>query len=151
MQTTGRRLPQPLDDVWPAVPDAVTPIRHAVLGYARAAGARPGALDAIGLAVSEAATNAVLHAFVGRAPGHIFMSAQLVDAGTLRVTVADDGRGVRPHPASTGLGLGLALIAEVTQNMRVGRGTDGGTGVAMEFALARERPVSPGRPGPPPP
>ncbi len=118
-----------------AVPDAVAEIRHALVGYAETIGATSRALDAIALAVTEAATNAVLHAFVGAAPGHIAVTAEVAGDGRLLVLVADDGRGMAPRPDSCGLGLGLPLITQLAQRVQIGRSADGGTAVRMEFDL----------------
>src|SRR4051812_34854666 len=67
--------------------------------------------DAIGVVVSEAVTNAVLHAYRDRErPGEVHVSAHLHAEG-LEVAIADDGVGLRPRPDSPGVGLGMPLIA----------------------------------------
>jgi len=118
-----------------AVPDAVADIRHALVRHTETIGATSRVLDAIALAVTEAATNAVLHAFVGVAPGHIAVTAELVEDRRLAVLVADDGLGMVPRPDSSGLGLGLPLITQLAQRVQIGRSADGGTAVRMEFEL----------------
>ena len=59
--------------------------------------------DAVGVVVSEAVTNAVLHAYRDRdQPGRVHVSASLDDHG-VQVAVDDDGLGMRPRvdsPAS---------------------------------------------------
>ena len=58
--------------------------------------------DAIGVVVSEAVTNAVLHAYRDRErPGQVHVSADLHEEG-VEVAVADDGLGMRPRPDSPG-------------------------------------------------
>ena len=55
--------PAELDLVLPVEPPSVPAARHAVEDVARAAGACPGTVEALRLAVSEACTNVVLHAY----------------------------------------------------------------------------------------
>jgi PAS domain-containing protein len=86
------------------------------------------------LCVSEAATNAVVHAFVDDEPGTL-----TVNAGTapdrLVVRVTDDGSGMRPRPDSPGLGLGLPTIGQLAAQLDLRVGEDGrGTEVRMAFA-----------------
>ena len=120
---------------WSAVPDAVAPIRRAVVGYAETLGATARSTEAIALAVSEAATNAVLHAYVGIARGQITVTAERLEPDDLLVLVADDGRGMTPRPDSPGMGLGLPLIAQVAKSVQVSHGARGGTVIQMRFAL----------------
>jgi anti-sigma regulatory factor (Ser/Thr protein kinase) len=123
--------------VWSAVPESVPDVRHWLIDRAREAGAGPRALDAIGLAAAEAATNAVLHAFndwVG--VGEIAVSAELLDYDRIRVVVADNGSGLRPRPDSPGLGLGLPLISQLADDVEITTPPAGGTEVRMDFGLA---------------
>src|SRR6202162_6180226 len=57
----------------------------------------------IGLIVNELVTNAVKYAFPGEAKGTVTVTLKRVP-GELRLTVADDGRGLDPQRASSGLG-----------------------------------------------
>jgi serine/threonine-protein kinase RsbW len=86
------------------------------------------------LAVSEAVGNAVLHAFRGRTPGKVRVSAR-ADRARLFVTVADDGTGMRPNLQSPGLGLGLSLITKLAHDVRFDSTPDGTT-VTMIFPLS---------------
>ena len=63
----------------------------------------------VALCVSEAVTNAVVHAFRDREgrSGTIRVLAECTDGRMLRVSVEDDGVGVSPRSDSPGLGLGL--------------------------------------------
>jgi serine/threonine-protein kinase RsbW/stage II sporulation protein AB (anti-sigma F factor) len=124
---------------WPAVAQSVAAARRVAVDFAGRLGATPAALAAVELAVSEAMTNAVQHAYAGRdgsGPGSVTLTVEPVD-GALRVVVADDGVGMRPRPDSSGLGLGLPLIAQITQSFEVQQPPSGGTVLAMRFDLQR--------------
>jgi PAS domain S-box-containing protein len=57
----------------------------------------------IGLIVNELVTNAVKYAFPGEAKGTVVVTLKRVP-GALRLTVADDGQGLDPRRADSGLG-----------------------------------------------
>jgi PAS domain S-box-containing protein len=57
----------------------------------------------IGLIVNELVTNAVKYAFPGKSSGTVMIALKRVP-GELRLTVADDGQGVDPRRADSGLG-----------------------------------------------
>src|ERR1044071_7534557 len=90
-----------------ATADQVAVLRSQVTKYAQEVGVPDGRLGDVRLAVSEAATNAVLHAYRDRDPGQIRVDARVLDDGRLRIVVEDDGFGPLPRPDSPGLGLGL--------------------------------------------
>jgi len=82
--------------------------------------------DAIGrrrLAVSEAATNAVVPRLPGAA-GELRLHA-FVESGELKVVIADDGDGLLPRTDSPGLGLGLPIMSAVSERCEVVSGPDG--------------------------
>src|SRR3954453_12462535 len=59
--------------------------------------------DAISVVVSEAVTNAVLHAYAdAERPGEVHLSARVDDDG-VEIAVSDDGAGLRPRPDSPGV------------------------------------------------
>src|SRR5687768_5580945 len=98
---------------WPAVPENVALARRTIVAHLREAETTDPPLSDVALAVSEAATNVVTHAFVDR-PAGVFRVAIDSDDERLEVLVEDDGRGMVPRPDSPGLGLGLPLIATVS-------------------------------------
>jgi serine/threonine-protein kinase RsbW len=108
---------------------------------ARECGLAGEALGDVLLAVSEAATNAVLHAYLeaGR-PGPLLLSARLMD-DIVHVVVRDHGRGMTPRPDSPGLGLGLPLMTRLADAVQISTHPDGGTEVRMTFTV--ERPPHP--------
>ena len=130
-RSTGR-----LSKVWPAVAASVAEARTAVSAFAQAAGATADALAAVSLAVSEAVTNAVLHAYLDRDDARHRRGARgAARPSTVVVVVADEGRGMLPRTDSPGLGLGLPLIAQMTQSLEVHDRDGGGTEIRMAFAL----------------
>jgi serine/threonine-protein kinase RsbW/stage II sporulation protein AB (anti-sigma F factor) len=125
--------PLPLVTRFPAQPAAVAAIRREVTAYGREHGVADP--DGLALAVSEAVTNVVLHAYVDApTPGEVEVVAQRrVDDG-LEVRVCDDGRGMVPRSDSPGLGLGLPLVASLAEHLEVQARPDGGTRLRMTFA-----------------
>jgi len=119
---------------FPAEPVIVAQARRGVSEFARTLGADEEVLGGITLAVSEAATNAVLHAFVDLPPGRVSVTAEAGD-GSIRVRVIDDGRGMTPRSDSPGLGLGLSMMASMASSCDIREGPSGrGTEVSMTFA-----------------
>lgn len=140
---------QGFSDCYPAVAESVPTIRTALTEFATEAGVRGERLEAIRLAVSEAATNCVLHAYTGTA-GTIQISGERV-GGEFWMFIADDGVGLRPRGPHSGLGLGLALIAQLSDDFQILSRSTGGTELRIQFRLAgREQPDCenrrPGRP-----
>src|SRR3954451_9479263 len=89
---------------WPAVPESVSAARRAVVDFACRHGATPAALAAIELAVSEAMTNAVQHAYPDADElGPVTITGGTCDA-MLVIEVTDRGAGMRPRHDSPGLG-----------------------------------------------
>ncbi|MDQ6836318.1 MAG: ATP-binding protein [Actinomycetota bacterium] len=111
--------------------------RRAVCQFAAQSGADETLIDAVRLATSEALTNAVVHAYRGE-PGSVYVTAA-APSGELWVLIADDGGGLEPQADRPGLGLGLALIAQVSDELaivpRAGRGTE----VRMRFDLLERK------------
>lgn len=114
-----------------AVPAAVPVLRTAATECLEAAGIGEPLLGAIRIAVSEAVSNAVLHAYEAD-PGEVELSVE-VASGEVRVTVADGGLGLRPRPQSPGAGLGLPIISALATTVELGLGEDGGTSIRMTF------------------
>jgi serine/threonine-protein kinase RsbW/stage II sporulation protein AB (anti-sigma F factor) len=92
--------------------------------------------DDVALAVTEAVTNAVVHAYRGGAEGRVRVVACARETGLL-VVVRDYGCGMQPHPGSPGAGLGLAVIGALADEMNIERPDDGGgTRIRIRFPLA---------------
>jgi anti-sigma regulatory factor (Ser/Thr protein kinase) len=120
----------------PAVPASVQRVRDAV--RALAAG-RVSGLGDVDLAVTEAATNVVVHAYrdraAGDAPGVLHLTVRRED-GFLHVSIADDGVGLSPRRDSPGLGFGLGLIARFADELEIEQ-INPGTRLTMRFKLSR--------------
>jgi serine/threonine-protein kinase RsbW len=121
---------------FPAESQSVSRARHAVTGFAREHGVPAGLLGNIALAVSEACTNVVVHAYRQDAGAGELSVGLVLGEGTLRVQIADEGMGMRPRTDSPGLGLGLPIIASVADGFAIEPGADGGTELCMRFDLA---------------
>jgi serine/threonine-protein kinase RsbW/stage II sporulation protein AB (anti-sigma F factor) len=120
----------------PARPESVGELRREIVTYARSLGASEAACDAVALATSEALTNAVVHAYVDQDPGRLFVEAWHDPDGYVLVLVCDEGRGMLPRTDSRGLGLGLSLIAQMADDVRVtDRPDTPGTIVSLRFSL----------------
>ena len=122
-----------LTETYAAGPQVVGRARATLADFALAAGATAVQADAVRLAVSEAMTNAVVHAYRG-GPGSIQVTAAAV-AGELWILIADDGGGLQPQADRPGLGLGLGLISQVSDDLAIVSRTGGGTEVRMRFTL----------------
>lgn len=120
-----------LDNRWPAIPASVAAARRAVATTLQEHETPDPPLSDISLVVSEAVTNAIIHAFVDRDPGQFRVRVSI--DGEIEIIVEDDGRGMAPRPDSPGMGLGLPLIATLTQRFDIRAGTEGGTRVCAWF------------------
>lgn len=117
----------------PARAENVAVVRHALGGLADAYGVPDATLADIRLAVTEACTNVVVHAYPG-GEGAMGISASLRD-DLVELVVFDDGRGIIPRPDSPGLGLGLPLIATLAESLELGAANGHGSEVRMAFRL----------------
>lgn len=120
---------------YPAVPDTVASARNALADFAREAGATDQQLHAIRLAASEAITNAVVHAYERLEDGHVQISASYIER-ELWLLISDAGHGMRTRRNSRGLGLGLALIAQLADDFQIMSRGAAGTELRMRFNLS---------------
>lgn len=117
----------------PAEPGSVGIVRHVLGGLAEAAGLDPEGLADVRLAVSEACTNVVVHAYADGTAGRLDVEAR-VERPLLHVVVRDQGRGLGPRLDSPGLGIGLPILAAVTERVEFS-GSPQGTEVRMAFVV----------------
>jgi serine/threonine-protein kinase RsbW len=121
--------------VLPAAPENVVVARQAITGLCEGLGFPSRATDDVRLAVTEACTNVVVHAYAAdTAAAQLEVEANAVDQD-LHITVRDQGRGMGVFTGAAGLGLGLPLIAALTRAVEMRAGPDGvGTEIAMTFS-----------------
>jgi len=123
----------------PARPEGVGVVRQALTGVADGLALDGAVLADAKMAVTEACTNAVVHAYVdgsGR-----FDVTMYADEAQLTVVVRDRGAGLsdREGPSEEGtLGLGLPLIAALSDTLEIHGGPGDGTEVRMGFLYERE-------------
>jgi serine/threonine-protein kinase RsbW len=124
----------------PARAEGVGVVRQALTGMADALAFDDAVLSDMKMAVTEACTNVVVHAYADE--GGELEVAMLAGDDDLTIVVRDHGSGIQPKPARTeppALGLGLPLIAALSDAFEL-RGTAGqGTEVRMTFAFLRDR------------
>ena len=115
----------------PAKPEYITLSRLALSGLSRVRPLAEETLADLKLALTEACSNSVRHAY-GGGGGHVSISFELRD-DRLIVEVADDGTGFEPKIAgkngdeaelSEG-GLGIAIIRSIADEVEIGGGANG--------------------------
>lgn len=123
-----------LHDRRPAIPQSIVVLRRTVINLAVRGGATDRQRQDIALAVSEALTNVVAHAYAARpVRGAIAIRAAL-DGDALEVVVMDEGVGMPPPATHPRTGLGLAIIARAADRLEITDMTPG-TCVRMTFAI----------------
>lgn len=134
----GQALPEhpDLSLTLPARAENVAVVRHAIGGLGEALAIDDQTLSDVKLAVTEACTNAVVHAYPdGEGPLEV---AAYVGADLLMLVVRDEGLGIVPRTNSPGLGLGLPLIATLAEALELGTDDRERTEVRMTFRLGEQ-------------
>src|ERR1700749_2720346 len=116
----------------PSEPASVTELRHKAAAFAAEQGADKNLIADVNLAVSEAATNAVKYGDESGRRGSVGLQAQAID-GWLEFSVIDEGERFGKGSAD-GLGLGLAIIARLCDDLKIIQ-EGAGTTVLMRFVL----------------
>ena len=115
----------------PARAENVALVRHVTAALAEAVGLPEPLVDDIRLAVTEACTNVVRHAYAGEVgPLEVLITPE---PQTLTVTVVDHGQGIGPSPNTDGAGLGLPLIAALATELEIAPAADCGSRLCMSF------------------
>ncbi len=115
----------------PARPENVAVVRHVLGALSESLGLPQAVTEDVRLAVTEACTNVVRHAYAGR-EGTIDVVVRS-EGGDLEVIVADTGRGDGPSQDEAGPGLGLPLIAALADSLDIERSADKGSRLRMSF------------------
>lgn len=126
----------------PARAEYITLCRLALTGIARVRSLSDELLADLKLALTEAASNSVRHAYAGEAVGTIEISYELLP-DRLVIEVTDDGEGFDlgadrrgPEELSEG-GLGIAIIRAIADEVEIGA-RPGGKGARLRFEKALE-------------
>ena len=136
----GPRAREATGKTYLATLPSIAQARRQLTAWLQSAGADELMVADVAVAVSEACTNAVVHAYRDQpADGHLplFRVAARRMGDAVTVTVADTGCGMKPRADSPGAGLGLPLIAALSDHVDFRSDPhDGGTVVAMSFTRA---------------
>jgi PAS domain S-box-containing protein len=115
----------------PAVPQSLRELRDGIVEFATQLPDLD--LEGLRLAVGEACTNVVAHAYREQSePGLVYLRAT-VTADGLVVEIRDEGCGPSPRVDSPGLGLGLPLMKHLSRELEITRREPAGTLVRMVF------------------
>lgn len=123
----------------PARAENVAVVRHTLGSLGEVLDLDEQKLSDVKLAITEACTNVVVHAYPER-EGPMEVQAYLEGRHRLTVVVRDGGRGIAPRSDSPGLGLGLPLMATLSDSLELGHDESAErTEVRMTFDLAGAR------------
>ena len=128
----------PTDDIrlsLPARPESIVVVRQLIATFGEAVGVAKTTVDDMRLAVTEACTNVVRHAY-DAADGRIDVVIRH-DGDAISVIVSDDGRGLGGSPDVAGPGLGLPLIAALADKLEIEHPARRGSRLAMSFLRRR--------------
>ena len=117
----------------PARPENLSIVRRMLEGVAGAVGVPQDVLEDVRLAVTEACTNVVRHAYAeGEGTIDVVVRPR---TNWVEIVITDEGRGIGPSPDTEGPGLGLPLISALADSVDLGPGRRGGSRLAMSFPM----------------
>jgi serine/threonine-protein kinase RsbW len=116
----------------PSRPENVAVIRHMLGAFADALRLPPELVEDMRLAVTEACTNVVRHAYRDGELGTIDVVIR-PSGERLELIVSDHGSGMGPSADVTGPGLGLPMIAALADHLEIEHGPERGSRLAMSF------------------
>jgi serine/threonine-protein kinase RsbW len=117
----------------PAAPEQLAPLRHAVAGWLAELALATEDRQAVVLAISEAAANAVEHAYGLDGVGIVEVEAEVGEENQLLVRVRDGGRWREPR-ADSDRGRGLPIIGAIMEDVEIDT-TSAGTVVSMRLPI----------------
>jgi serine/threonine-protein kinase RsbW len=123
----------------PARAENVAVVRHVLGALAEALDLPSAVTEDMRLAVTEACTNVVRHAYAG-GDGTIDVVVR-PKGGELELIVEDSGRGIGPSPDTAGPGLGLPLIAALADTLEIEHTASAGSRLVMSFLRVRDTPA----------
>jgi serine/threonine-protein kinase RsbW len=116
----------------PARPENVAVIRHVLGAFAEALQLPADLVEDMRLAVTEACTNVVRHAYHDGEPGPIDVVIRPV-GDRLELIVSDRGMGMGPSPDVSGPGLGLPMISALADSVELEPNEGRGSRLSMAF------------------
>lgn len=116
-----------------ALPETVRDARRRISAFAADHGATPLLVADVALAVTEALTNVVRHAYPAGRAGLVRLEAD-VEEDDLEIVIIDDGAGFRSG-SSPGLGAGLSIVAETAHDFVIRERDPHGVELWMRFRL----------------
>jgi serine/threonine-protein kinase RsbW len=116
----------------PASRENVAVIRHVLGAFAEALQLPADLVEDMRLAVTEACTNVVRHAYRDGEAGPIDIVVR-PSGDSLELIVMDRGRGMGSSVDTDGPGLGLPLIAALAESVKIEAGSPRGSRLAMTF------------------
>ena len=127
-----------------ATAENVIVVRQAVAGVGEALGLSPPRVADLKTVVSEACNNVVLHAYAGE-PGPLEVTA-VPRPGELEIQIADRGKGFQPraNEGDESLGLGLPLIAALSDSFEISGGAGQGSRTTIRFGYEPPEPSNNG-------
>jgi serine/threonine-protein kinase RsbW len=130
----------------PATAENVMVVRQAIAGLGEAIGLNSSRIADLKTVVTEACNNVVLHAYEDE-PGPLEVTAIPGD-GQLELEVADQGQGFRPRAdeGEASLGLGLPLIAALSDSFEISGGAGKGSKTTIHFGYGEASSSSNGVP-----
>lgn len=132
----SRAMPE-LHLTQPATPAAAHHLRGALDVWLTAHGAVTTHIAALQLAVTEAVTNSIEHAYPTGRPGTVEFHAQLTGSGQFVGTVTDHGRWREPDRGHSHRGRGMAMISGSVDAMTIHHPDGGGTTITIRHRLTR--------------
>ncbi len=134
----------------PAQAENVIVVRQAVAGLGEVVGMSAQRIDDLKTVVTEACNNVVLHAYP-QDPGPLIVAASS-NSDTVEISISDRGHGFQPSAADgeVSLGLGLPLIASLSDSFELRARAEGTTTVIRFSLIPSEAPSGDAdRPAPP--
>jgi anti-sigma regulatory factor (Ser/Thr protein kinase) len=139
--TAMHRVDTDVNLTLPARPENVSVIRHVLGAFAEALRLPDELVEDLRLAVTEACTNVVRHAYPPERTGPVEISIKPLEEH-VTIIVSDHGRGIGTSSDTTGPGLGLPLIAAIADVVELQPVPGGGSRVAMTFSRQRRGDVA---------
>jgi serine/threonine-protein kinase RsbW len=121
----------------PARPEYIALCRLALMGISRVRTVSEELVEDLKLALTEACTNSVRHAYAGHSNGGVVEIVYELHPDRLAIEVTDDGLGFDPHalPGDGDLsegGLGISIIRAIADEVEIGP-QPGGKGSRLRF------------------